>query len=177
VRLILALAALENWHISGLDVRNAYLYGDLDEEIYMEQPDGFVQPGKEKHVLKLLKALYGLKQAGRVWWQTLHKFLTKSMGFTRLQSDAGVFVYRAKDGGLVILIVYVDDALFLGPDLALVHKVKAIFAKKWECRDLGEATDFLRMRITRKGQSIVLDQQSYLEKVLERFQMTNAKSA
>jgi hypothetical protein len=54
-------------------VRNAYLYGDLDEEIYMEQPQGFAQPGKERHVIRLWKALYGLKQAGRVWWQTLHK--------------------------------------------------------------------------------------------------------
>jgi hypothetical protein len=68
VRLILAMAALENWNIMGLDVRNAYLYGKLNEEIYMEQPQGFSTPGSEHKVLRLLRALYGLKQAGLVWW-------------------------------------------------------------------------------------------------------------
>ena len=71
MRLILALAALENWHISGLDVRNAYLYGKLDEEIYMEQPEGFKVKGQEHKVLRLRRALYRLKQAGLAWWRTL----------------------------------------------------------------------------------------------------------
>ena len=62
------MAALENWTIEGLDVRNAYLYGELDEEIYMEQPEGHKTPGKEHLVFRLLKALYGLKQAGLTWW-------------------------------------------------------------------------------------------------------------
>jgi len=68
VRLILALAALEGWYLSGLDVRNTYLYGELEEEIYMEQPEGFHARGKEGHVLRLRRALYGLKQAGLAWW-------------------------------------------------------------------------------------------------------------
>ena len=67
-RLIVSMAALENWHMHGLDVRNAYLYGELDEEIYMEQPEGFSVPGKAGHVLRLRRALYGLKQAGLAWW-------------------------------------------------------------------------------------------------------------
>ena len=68
VRLILALCALENWHISGLDVRNAYLYGKLEEEIYMKQPEGFIAKGQEHKVFRLKRALYGLKQAGLTWW-------------------------------------------------------------------------------------------------------------
>ena len=68
VRLIISMAALENWHMHGLDVHNAYLYGELDEEIYMEQPEGFSVPGKTSHVLRLRRALYGLKQAGLAWW-------------------------------------------------------------------------------------------------------------
>jgi hypothetical protein len=71
VRLICALAALKKWHMSALDVRNAYLYGELSEEIYMEQPEGHKAPGKEHKVLRLHKALYGLKQAGLTWWRTL----------------------------------------------------------------------------------------------------------
>jgi len=71
VRLILAMAALENWVAYGLDVRNAYLYGKLNEEIYMEQPEGFRVPGKEDFVLRLRRPLYGLKQARLAWWQAL----------------------------------------------------------------------------------------------------------
>jgi len=71
VRLILAMAALQKWTVSGVDVRNAYLYGKLDEEIYMEQPEGFRAPKLEHFVIRLKKALYGLKQAGLAWWQTL----------------------------------------------------------------------------------------------------------
>ncbi|KAL7284517.1 hypothetical protein ACG7TL_001808 [Trametes sanguinea] len=176
VRLILALAALENWYITGLDVRNAYLYGKLDEEIYMEQPEGFVAKGQERKVLRLLRALYGLKQAGRAWWSTLNQSM-KELGFSRLVSDPGLFICKDKNGQLVIVVVYVDDALFCGPDKALVEKMKAKFMKKWECRDLGEVKEFLRMRIQRSGSTIRIDQCAYLEKVLQRCGMQNAKSA
>ncbi len=176
VRLILALSALENWYISGLDVRNAYLYGKLDEEIYMEQPEGFVVKGQERKVLRLRRALYGLKQAGLAWWRTLNESM-ELLGFKRLSSDAGIFLYRKKDGSFVIVIVYVDDALFCGPDKSLVAELKAKFMEKWECRDLGEVKDFLRMRILRKGSQIRIDQCAYLEKVLLRCGMQNAKSA
>jgi len=90
VRLILALAALEGWYLSGLDVRNAYLYGELEEEIYMEQPEGFHARGKERHVLRLRRALYGLKQAGLAWWRALKKSM-EELGFVNLDSDAGLF--------------------------------------------------------------------------------------
>jgi hypothetical protein len=80
VRLICALAALKKWHMSALDMRNAYLYGELSEEIYMEQPEGYKAPGKEHKVLRLNKALYGLKQAGLTWWCTLDRSM-KDLGF------------------------------------------------------------------------------------------------
>ena len=175
VRLILALAALEDMHVSGLDIRNAYLYGKLDEEIYMEQPEGFKVPGQEHKVYRLLRALYGLKQAGLAWWRTLNESL-KELGCKRLVSDAGIFVYRTKDGRFVLIIVYVDDAIFCGKDKALVLELKQRFMKKWECRDLGDVKEFLRMRITRKGSEIHLDQCAYLEKVLQRCGMQNAHS-
>lgn len=174
VRLIIALAALEDWHISGLDVRSAYLYGKLEEEIYMDQPEGFRKPGTEHKVFRLKRALYGLKQAGLAWWRTLSESMML-MGFKRLSNDAGIYIYRRKsDGQLVVVIVYVDDALFCGKDRKLVANLKARFMKKWECRDLGDAKEFLRMQIVRKGRSIHLDQCPYLEKVLERCGMTNA---
>ena len=96
------------------------------------------------------------------------------MGFKRLSNDAGIYIYkRHSDGQLVVVIVYVDDALFCGKSKKLVAELKARFMKKWECRDLGDAKEFLRMRIVRKGHSIHLDQCAYLKKVLERCNMTN----
>jgi hypothetical protein len=96
IRLVLALAALQNWSITGLDVKSAYLYGTLDEEIYMEQPEGFVDPKNPKKVLHLLCALYGLKQAGLAWWRAMKQSM-EDLGFKCLNSDAGVFLYRKGD--------------------------------------------------------------------------------
>jgi len=108
VRLILALAALEGWFLSGLDVRNAYLYGELEEEIYMEQPEGFHARGKERHVLRLCHALYGLKQAGLAWWQALKKSM-EELGFVNLDSDAGLFkCFDEASQTFIIAVVYVD---------------------------------------------------------------------
>ena len=97
------------------------------------------------------------------------------MGFKRLSNDAGIYIYRRhSDGQLVVVVVYVDDALFCGKNKKLVASLKARFMEKWDCRDLGDAKEFLRMGIVRKGRSIHLDQRAYLEKVLERCGMTNA---
>ena len=177
MRLILALAALENWVAYGLDVRNTYLYGKLDEEIYMEQPEGFTAPGttREHYVLRLLRALYGLKQARLAWWRALKQSM-EEMGFISLTSDAGIFVYRC-NGFLVVAIIYVDDTIFCGPNKALVLAMKDTFMCRWETRDLGEVTEFLCMKITCEGCSIHLDQSAYLHMVLERCRMQNAKSA
>jgi transposase InsO family protein len=175
VRLILAMAALEKWILTGLDVRNAYLYGELDEEIYMEQPEGFPDPVNKHHVLRLRRALYGLKQAGLAWWRAL-KLSMEQLGFISLSSDAGIFLYR-KGTSFVIAVIYVDDAIFTGPDKDLVFKLKAQFMERWEVRDLGDVTEFLRMRITRVGDKIHLDQTDYLKVVLQRCGMQNAKTA
>ena len=142
VRLMLALATLENWHIESLDVRSAYLYGKLTEEIYMKQPEGFRVPGQEHTVLCLLHALYSLKQAGLTWWETLNESI-KELRFECLKSNAGIFLYQKKGTNIVVAVIYVDDALFCGPTKAIVDEIKGLFMKKWEYRDLGPATSFL----------------------------------
>ena len=140
VHLMLALATLENWYITGLDIQSAYLYGKLDKEIYMEQPEGFV-PRQEHKVLRLWHALYGLKQASLAWWHTLNESL-KELRFEHLKSEAGIFFYKKKGTNIVIGIIYVDDALFCGPNKAVVDAIKAQFMRKWECRDLGEPNEW-----------------------------------
>ena len=141
VCLMLALATLENWYITGLDVHSAYLYGKLNEAIYMEQPKGFAVPGQKCKVLHLWCALYGLKQAGLAWWHTLNESL-KELRFKCLKSEAGIFFYK-KGTNVVIGIIYVDDALFCGPNKAIVDSIKAQFMRKCECQDLGEPNEFL----------------------------------
>src|SRR5215813_8861680 len=170
---MLALAALKNWHMTAVDVKTAFLYGKLDEEIYMEQPEGFQIKGSEKKVLRLQRAIYGLKQAALSWWKELCTSM-RSMGLTPLSSDAGIFIHKKKQ---VYVIVYVDDCVFMGQNKAFVNEIKSVFIKKWECRDLGDVKEFLRMRITKKGHDIYLDQCAYLKKILEKFNMTNAKRA
>jgi Reverse transcriptase (RNA-dependent DNA polymerase) len=175
VQLILALSTLEDYYCVGVDVCNAYLYGKLDKEIYMRQPKGFKARGQENKVIHLQRALYGLKQAGLAWWKELNSSMNK-LGFKCLVSDAGLFV--CKDfKEIIIAIVYVDNAMFFGKNKAQVDSKKKLFMDKWECHDLGEVKEFLCMYITQKEKDIHLDQCDYLDKVLEHFSMTNAKSA
>jgi hypothetical protein len=111
----------------------------------MEFPEGFMPTHMKGKVLRLLHVISGLKQAGLAWWRALDKSM-QELGFERLISDAGLFVYkRGKD--IVLTIIYVDDALFCGPSKSLVEKIKAAFMKKWECQDLREPCEFLRMNI------------------------------
>ena len=93
VRLILALSALEDYYCTSVDVKNAYLYGKLDEKIYMKQPEGFIARGQENKVICLQHALYGLKQAGLAWWKELNSSMNE-LGFKHLVSDAGLFVCK-----------------------------------------------------------------------------------
>ena len=100
----------------------------------------------------------------------------KQLGFEGLISDAGLFIWKNKHG-FVITVIYVDDALFCGPNKALVQELKEKFMKRWECWDLGDVTKFLRMKVHRDGSKINLDQCAYLETVLEHCGMQNCKSA
>lgn len=109
LRVLLAMAAQQDMNVKQLDVDSAYLYGRLDEEIYLEQPEGFRQTGGDggRLVCRLRKAIYGLKQAGRVWWKLIDSEL-KSIGFEN--SDQDVCIYkRRQDGDLLLMAIYVDD--------------------------------------------------------------------
>jgi hypothetical protein len=135
VQIMLALAVLKNWHISALDVKTAFLYGEPDKELYMEQPEGFKVKGQEGKVLCLLRAIYRLKQAALAWWKVLDKSMGK-LGFTHLRSDSSIFVNKDQS---IIIIIYVNDVLFLGADKQKLLKTKELFIKQWEYRDLSDA--------------------------------------
>jgi Reverse transcriptase (RNA-dependent DNA polymerase) len=176
LRLLLALAALEDWEIHQLDVKSAFLNGVLDEEIYMEQPQGFIIAGKETKVCRLRKAIYGLKQASRAWNQQFHGVLIE-LGFTRTFSDAGIYVYQQRGGdGPLFIILYVDDITILGASLKAVKRLKADLSKRYEITDLGEIESYLGIRITRDRprKRLEIDQSGYITDVLDRFGMADA---
>jgi hypothetical protein len=169
VRILLALAALEDWDIEALDVKTAYLYGSLDEEIYMDQPEGYIKKGQERKVCRLLKSLYGLKQSALQWNKEIHKALV-NLGFTCTRSDAGVY-FKFIGADIIVIVIYVDNVLLMGSDKKMLKKNKQDFMNVFETRDLGEAKEYLGMCITRdrKKRTITLDQCAYAEKVLKRF--------
>jgi hypothetical protein len=160
IRAVLALAAFYDLELHQMDVKTAFLNGDLEEEIYMQQPDGFVVNGKENLVCKLNKSLYGLKQASRAWYQKMDQVLL-SIQFKRLQTDACVYVLR--DGDLMMFVaLYVDDLLLLSNSSARLSVLKQDLAKKFEMKDMGEAHFILGIEIerNRSTRTLCLSQKS-----------------
>ncbi|KAG5549866.1 hypothetical protein RHGRI_014986 [Rhododendron griersonianum] len=176
IRVVLGMAASLNLEVEQLDVKTAFLHGDLEEEIYMEQPEGFKEKGKENLVCKLKKSLYGLKQAPRQWYKKFDSFMVDH-GYSRTTSDHCVFVKKFPDGNFIILLLYVDDMLIVGQDSMKINELKLELSKSFAMKNLGPAKQILGMKITRdrKKGLIWLSQESYVEKILERFNMSKAK--
>src|SRR6266403_4401661 len=131
LRLLLALAALEDWHIHQMDVKSAFLNGVLDEEIYMEQPPGFITSGAELKVCRLKKSLYGLKQAPRAWNMAFHDVLT-AQGLKRTHADAGIYVRPQRGGmGSLYLILYVDDVTLFGSSMEDIEALKTALSTRF----------------------------------------------
>ena len=175
LRLLIALAALEDWEIHQLDVKSAFLNGVLEEEIYMEQPEGFIMAGQETKVCRLKKAIYGLKQASRAWNQQFHGVLIE-LGFTRIYADAGVYVNNQRGDDPLFLILYVDDITIMGASLEAIKRLKDNLKKRYEITDLGEIASYLGIRITcvRSEKRIEIDQYGYVKDILDRFGMSDA---
>ncbi|GKV38830.1 hypothetical protein SLEP1_g46695 [Rubroshorea leprosula] len=159
-----------------LDVKTAFLHGDLEEEIYMKQLEGFEVQGKKNLVCKLKKSSYGLKQAPRQWYRKFDSFMGEHK-FAGTESDHCVYVKRYPDGDFLILLLYVDDMLIVGHDTKKIAALKTDLSKSFSMKDLGPAKQILRMKIfrDRKSKKLWLSQEKYIEKVLDRFNMSKAK--
>ena len=116
------------------------------------------------------------KQASNAWYKELVES-AKTLGFRRLSTDTGIFIHRAMNDDFVIMVAYVDDVLFIGPNRKLVTAKKEEFKLMWECQDLGEPSSFLQMQIRHQGNIIRLDQTAYLKMVLEHFEMMDCRVA
>ncbi|GJX28420.1 retrovirus-related pol polyprotein from transposon TNT 1-94 [Tanacetum coccineum] len=148
IRVVVAMCATYDLHLEQLDVKTAFLHENLEEEIYMLQPEGFKQKGKENLVCRLNKSLYGLKQAPMCWYKRFDSFI-RSLGYNRLHADLCTYFKRFGNNDFIILLLYVDDMLVAGPNKDRINKLKAQLAREFEMKDLGTANKILGMQIHR----------------------------
>jgi hypothetical protein len=177
IRALLSLAAHYDLELHQMDVATAFLNGDLDVDIYMEQPEGFIVPGKEYMVCKLRKSLYGLKQAGRAWYQKIHQALL-NLGFASLQTDTCVYILREANVMLAVAL-YVDDLLLLCNSLARLNTFKRDLSSRFRMKDLGEAHHILGIQIDRDrvAGTLSISQREYITKLLQRTGMMGCRPA
>ncbi|GKD32415.1 zinc finger, CCHC-type containing protein [Tanacetum coccineum] len=168
IRLLLALAAIHNLVIHQMDVKTSFLNADLHEEVYMKQPEGFVMPGNEHKVCKLVKSLYELKQAPKQWHQKFDEVVLSS-GFLLNQSDKCVYSKFDSSSKSVIICLYVDDMLIFGTDQNQVDKTNKFLSSKFSMKDMGEADVILGIKIKRENKGIVITQSHYIKKILKKF--------
>lgn len=174
LRLLFAIAVEMNYHIHQIDVSTAYLNGELEEEIYMEQPEGFIDEKHPEFVCKLHRSLYGLKQSGRQWNVRLHGVLT-SMDLRRCETERCLYVGDVSDNK-VILAVYVDDLLIASSDVGAIDIIKKKLANEFDITDKGPVKYILGIEIERSEKAIKLSQRYAITKLLESQQMEDCKS-
>jgi hypothetical protein len=173
MRVLLFVAASYGLIVHQMNVKTAFLNGELEEEIYIDQPDGFVVKGEERKVCKLLKSLYGLKQALKQWYEKFDRTLT-SIGFVVNEDDKCVY-YRYGGGEGVILCLYVEDILIFGTNMKVIHEVKSFLSKSFHMKDLGQADVILNIKLIKKESGITLSQSHYVEKILSCFGFIDGK--
>ena len=163
IRILLAIVARNDWELDQLDVKTAFLHGDLKETIYMTQPKGFVKLGDENKVCLLKKSIYGLKQASRQWHMKFNSHMIKS-GFLRSSYDECVYIKSVGGAAIAYLLLYVDDMLLAGASVKEIQKVKEDLATAFEMKDLGPAKRILGMTIVRNREKkeIWLSQADYV---------------
>jgi hypothetical protein len=176
MRLLLAMAAVYDYEIEQMDVKTAFLHGDLDETIYMKQPKGFVDSSKPDHVCLLRKSIYGLKQSPRQWNIKFDNCM-KSLGFQSSEYDSCLYFKHVKSDLPIYVLLYVDDMLLICKSMTKILDIKRALRKNFDMKDLGHAQVILGIKIIRdrSKRQIMLTQSDYLHKVLDRFHVLNAK--
>ena len=182
IRVLLALASAKGWPLHQLDINNAFLHEDLDEEVYMSLPPSFHSKGKcsSPHssaslVCKLVKSLYGLKQTSRQWNAKLSATILQ-LGFIQFEANHSLFVHSNGDL-FTTLLVYVDDMVLIGNDPGCIALVKLVLDQKFGIKDLGSLKYFLGLEIARSDKGISLNQKKYVLKVLKKAGMVGYKPA
>jgi hypothetical protein len=172
IRLLLGVACILKFKLFQMDVKSAFLNGYLNEEVYVEQPKGFVDPNYPDHVYRLKKALYGLKQAPRAWYERLTKFLVQQ-GYRKGETDKTLFV-REEKGKFMIAQIYVDDIVFGGMSDPMVKMFVNQMQSEFEMSLVGELTYFLGLQVKQMEDTIFISQSKYAKNIVKKFGMENA---
>ncbi|XP_017978303.1 PREDICTED: uncharacterized mitochondrial protein AtMg00810-like [Theobroma cacao] len=178
VRVFFAITAAFNWHLTQLDVNNAFLNGDLKEEVYMDIPPGYeIQgeyPENVKLVCKLHKSLYGLKQASREWNAKIKSFIIQ-YGFIQSNADHSLFTMKTNNGEFIALLLYVDDIVVGSSSKQAADDVKLFLSSHFKLKDLGTVKYFLGLEIARSPEGISISQRKYTLDLLEEHGLLGAK--
>ncbi|KAG7564133.1 Zinc finger CCHC-type [Arabidopsis suecica] len=169
IRFIIALAASNGWEVHHLDVKTAFLHGELKETVFVSQPEGFITEGNKDKVYKLNKALYGLRQAPRAWNNKLNKIL-QELSFIKCSKEPSLY-RKQENEHLLVVAVYVDDLLVTGSSLDQISEFKKGMASKFEMSDLGLLTYYLGIEVIQHEKGIIMKQGRYAEKILEEAKM------
>ena len=175
LRTVFAIANQFDMDIHQMDVKSAYLNGDIDHDIYMKQPEGYIDPENPTKVCKLNKGLYGLKQGARLWNEKIDGYL-KSHGFVSSDADPCIYV-KVNEGKILIIALYVDDTILASNCNKMLLSAKEMLHRKFEMSDLGEVKSILGMSIDRNREKGILyiNQKSYFEEILRNFGMEDCK--
>ncbi|GJU02597.1 retrovirus-related pol polyprotein from transposon TNT 1-94 [Tanacetum coccineum] len=174
IRIFVANAANKNMTIFQMDVKTAFLNGELKEEVYVSQPEGFVDQDNPSHVYKLKKALYGLKQAPRVWYDMLSGFLI-SQHFSKGAVDPTLFTRKAGND-LLLIQIYVDDIIFASTNTALCNEFANLMTTKFKMSMMGKMSFFLGLQISQSPRGIFLNQSKYASKIIKKYGLLTSDS-
>ena len=167
IRMVLAIAGLKDLEVHQMDVKTTFLNGYLNEEIYMEQPEGFSAPGQEMKVCRLVKSLYGLKQAPKQWHEKFDNVML-SHGFKINECDKCVYV-KDDEHGYVIVCLYIDDMLIVGSDDKMITSTNNMLNSRFDMKDMGLADVILGIKIKRTSDGLVLSKSHYVDNILGKF--------
>lgn len=171
IRLLISQAAQLKWPIFQMDVKSAFLNGVLKEDVYIEQPPGYMKVGEEKKVLKLKKALYGLKQAPRAWNTRIDSYF-KENGFEQCPYEQALYV-KKNGGNMLFVAFYVDDLIFMGNNDEMIEDFKGTMTREFEMTDLGLMKFFLGLEVRQVETGIFISQETYAKEILKKYKMAN----
>ncbi|GKB76652.1 putative ribonuclease H-like domain-containing protein [Tanacetum coccineum] len=174
IRLFLAYASFKDFVVYQMDVKSAFLYGKIKEEVYVCQPPGFEDPDFPDRVYKVEKALYGLHQAPRAWYETLSTYLLDN-GFQRGKIDKTLFIKRDKSD-ILLVQVYVDDIIFGSTRKKMCTEFEKMMHKKFQMSSMGELTFFLGLQVKQKEDGIFISQDKYVNEILNKFSFSDVKT-
>ncbi|GJR26853.1 putative ribonuclease H-like domain-containing protein [Tanacetum coccineum] len=175
IRLFLAFASFMGFTVYQMDVKSAFLYGNITEEVYVKQPPGFEDPAHPNKVYRVVKALYGLHQAPRAWYERLSTFLLKH-GYRRGAIDKTLFIKKDRRD-IMLVQVYVDDIIFGSTKPSMVKDFEELMQKEFKMSSMGELTFFLGLQVKQTTAGIFLSQDKYVKDILNKFDFRTIKPA